>query len=244
MDAFTFYTKIVPYFAAIVTALLVLSALMVPRTVWKIVFAKVMRRRVAAVFLSNDDGYTYLDMMKGDMGQGILKGEKANYIFTPRVTVSEVPFTDEEGKTQMKQMFDIPSEDKAALDSLIQRRHHMDFGVPVYFGYLGKSTAMNPTLLYNLEESDKELSNLQSAEELGLDPDKPTYTVNLQDPRNIKKYIPWTINPSMIDSIEFKAEQYGYLGRPLIETLKKFALPGGVLVALVALYLIYQKGLI
>lgn len=241
------YVTILQYALAIVISVFIGFYVMVPSTIKKIIIARLFRQRVALGFISNDSGFTYLDRLRQveDKGHklGLFIGDKAGYVVTPRPTsdiktreiIGERPFLDDDGNQKLdadknplmeeytieEEYFSVGLEDKQAIDEIIQKKHIMDFGgVPVYFGYIGKAFACCPALLDAMEKTDRNIK------------DKTFYSISLNDPRSIKKYIPWTLNPNIIDAIEWKAEQVGYLGRPPSETLKKMVFPVMILLIL------------
>ena len=234
MDVYE-YIQILSYVASMFAALFFASIVLTPSTVRKLIGAKLMRRRAAVGFMTGDAGEVYIDMLsqvKGEKGYvaGLFYGDRSGYVAVSTRT-SDVGMkykVEEDGEER-----DLTHDEKGAMDELIQKRHIMDFfGFPVYFGYMGKCYAATPSLLASMQGHRKGR--------------KETLTeATLLSISALKSYIPWTLNPSIIDAIEWKSEQVGFLGRPPSQVLKQMGLPIAAIVLILGImYFLTTKGYI
>jgi len=189
------------YTAEISLTLLVMLLVLMPRSARVLLLAR-LKRKGCVVWVVNDDGQMYPEIMQADKGQGIFEGKKQSYLILPRPpSENPIEVTDAENRPVDTDPV------KKRLDKLVLSRCFMDVGKPVYIAYLSKSIAVPPQLLAHVEQATPSKA--------------PTVGALLLDPRVLKIYFTKTFSPAILDSIRYVNREIGYYSRPELETVKR-----------------------
>jgi len=213
------FVNVVPILLFISVFIHILMVLLLPKSGWIRLKAR-LRREGVLVQLFTDEGFERTELMKSDLGQGILSGNPISYIFTPRPSV----FKKGDITKGEKDVIDISTEMKANLDEALSHRASTDTGKPLYIGYVGKSVAVTPRLLKIIKDvqGGKKLRLKKKADDEEKEENIPVKLLELLDPRALKLYIGSTFSVSLIESIKAENERKGYLRKPApIEFLSK-----------------------
>ena len=210
------FTSIVPLILFVIICLNILMMVLMPKSGW-IRFRARMSREGVLVSLFTDEGFEKTELMKSDLGQGILSGNPVSYIFTPRPPV----ITQDD-----KELVDLSEDVTANLNEALSHRLFTDTGKPLYLGYVGKSVGVTPRLL-------KVIKDVQGQKRLKLkkkEGEDGKYIhvrlIEFLDPRCLKIWIGKTLSRSLIESIKAENERKGYLRKPApIEFLTKNPIP-------------------
>lgn len=209
------FVNVLPILLLVSLAIHVLMTLLLPKSGWVRLKAR-LRRDCVLVSLFSDEGFERTELMKSDLGQGILSGNPVSYIFTPRPPVIK----QEDGK----ELVDISTDMKANLDEALSHRLFTDTGKPLYIGYMGKSVAVTHRLLKVIKDvhGGKRLRLKKKPDEEQKEEEVQVRLLELLDPRVLKLYISKTFSRSLIESIKAENERKGYLRKPApIEFLTK-----------------------
>ena len=204
------------YALLIETAALVLFILMIPKSGWTRIKAK-LKKTGAIVTICTDDGFERDHVMKANLDHGIFSGKKDTLVFTPepKFVETNVEIMKEDGTTEKvkKTMLDISTSSKKTIDEAIQHRSFTDTGLPHYTGLASKGIAVTPRLLALIKEVNMKAKEGQIR------------YFTLVEPHILKSYIRSTFSQQTIENIKFAAEQRGFLRKPMADGLKKFAIP-------------------
>lgn len=240
------FTSIVPLILFVVICLNVIMTVLMPKSGWVRFRARLAREGVL-VSLFTDEGFEKTELMKSDLGQGILSGNPVSYIFTPRPPVIT------QGD---KELVDLSEDVTANLNEALSHRLFTDTGKPLYLGYVGKSVGVTARLLKVIKDvqGKKRLKLKKKAAEApkksetlierkgkpGVDypfinvegegevqeEELQVKLIELLDPRVLKLWIGKTLSRSLIESIKAENERKGYLRKPApIEFLSRNSLP-------------------
>ena len=200
----------------------------IPSSAWARIKAK-LKRNCVIVVLFNDEGFEKTELMKSDLGQGIFSGNPISYIFTPRPTWSKIKVKVPNRKNKKTiEAIDISEKTQENLNEALTHRMITDTGKPIYYGYIGKSVAVTPRFLDIVKKVNKKANIFK--------------TLELLDPRLLKVYVGKTLSPSLIETIKAENERKGYLRRPVSDTLKKMALPIGLLMIILVVGILLMTG--
>ena len=194
------YLWIFPTLGVMTPLLFIIFVMIIPRSAWVRIGSK-FKKNVVFVSIFSDEGYEYTELMKSNLGQGILSGKKYSYIFTPRPTIKVL------GRNQNKEVIDLPQDEKANFNQAITHRFFTDTGKPLYLGYVGKSLAVTPKMLKMIEDTNSRVKKGKIKK------------ITLLDPRILKLYLTKTLSPSLIESIKQENERKGLLRRGLTDTI-------------------------
>ncbi len=212
------FVTVVPLLLFVSVFVHLIMALLLPKSGWVRLKAR-LKRECVIVQLFTDEGFEKVELMKSDLGQGILSGNPISYIFTPRPPVIM------EGDTEL---LDLSPDVKANLDEALSHRFFTDTGKPLYMGYVGKSVAVTPRLLKVIKQihGQKKLRLRKKTEKEVEDSSIEVRLLTLLSPLLLKLYIGKTFNPSLIESIKAENERKGFLRKPApMEFLSKNPIP-------------------
>ena len=99
------YIWVFPILGTVFPLLFMIFIIIMPRSA-KVRMGSKFSKNTVMVSLFSDEGYEYTELMRSNLGQGILSGKKISYIFTPRPTTKIV------GRNTKKEIIDIPKEEK------------------------------------------------------------------------------------------------------------------------------------
>lgn len=215
------FVYFLPILLVISVAVLLIGIGIMPKSAW-VRFKAKLRRSGVLVSLFTDEGFERTEIMRSDLGQGILSGNPVSYIFTPRP-----PVVTKRGKELID--LNMSDDQERALSEALSHRLFSDTGKPLFLGYVGKSAAVTPKLL----EIIKKTSRKKNPE---------IKTLTLLDPRQLKLYIGKTFSRSLIESIKFENERKGYLRRPVKDFVSRMKLPIGIILIIAVLAFVLLSG--
>jgi hypothetical protein len=185
-----------------------------------------MSRSGILVTLFSDDGFEKTELMKAELGQGILTGNPTTYLFQPRPTKLKG-----KGKNK-KEYVDANPDQKEFIDEAMKHMCISDTNKPLLLGYIGKSLVVTPKLLALIKKVHRRAKEGKIKE------------LELIDPRILKSYMSRTISKSAIESIKFEHERIGFNRKPVSDALKKWAFPAGAIVVIIIALYAWQSGMI
>ena len=141
------YLWVFPALGTVTPLLFMIFIIVMPRSA-KVRMGSKFSKNTVLVSLFTDEGYERTELMKSNLGQGILSGKKISYIFTPRPTTKIV------GRKK-NEVVDIPKEEKDNFNEAITHRFFTDTGKPLYLGYVGKSLAVTPKMLKLIKDTNR-----------------------------------------------------------------------------------------
>ena len=194
------YLWVFPILGTVSPLLFLIYVAMMPRSA-KVRYGSKFSKNTVLVSLFSDEGYEYTELMKSNLGQGILSGKRISYIFTPRPTTKIV------GRNKKREVIDISKDEKDNFNEAISHRFFTDTGKPLYLGYVGKSLAVTPKMLKLITVTNRRASKEKIKE------------ITLMDPRILKLYFTRTLSPSLIESIKQENERKGLLRRGLTDSI-------------------------
>ena len=192
------YIWVFPILGSVTPLLFILFLAMIPRSA-KVRIGSKFSKNTVLVSLFTDEGYERTELMRSNLGQGILSGKKISYIFTPRPTTKIV------GRNKKKEIVDIPKDEKDNFNEAITHRFFTDTGKPLYLGYVGKSLAVTPKMLKLIKKTNRWTKEVKG--------------ITLMDPRILKIVFTKTMSPSLIESIKQENERKGLLRRGLTDSI-------------------------
>lgn len=193
------YLWVFPVLGTVSPLLFMIFLFVMPRSA-KVRMGSKFSKNTVLVSLFTDEGYEYTELMKSNLGQGILSGKKISYIFTPRPTTKIV------GRNKKRELIDIPKDEKDSFNEAITHRFFTDTGKPLYLGYVGKSLAVTPKMLKLIKDTNSKATDEVKG-------------ITLMDPRILKLYFTRTLSPSLIESIKQENERKGLLRRGITDTI-------------------------
>lgn len=185
----------------------ILMTVLLPKSGWIRLKARLSRDCVI-VQLFTDEGFEKVELMKSDLGQGILSGNPISYIFTPRPPVI--------AEGDAKELVDLSPDIKANLDEALTHRFITDTGKALFMGYVGKSVAVTPKLAKIIKEvhGKKKLKLKKKTDEEVDEAPIEVRLLTLLNPLLLKLYIGRTFTRSLIESIKAENERKGFLRKP------------------------------
>lgn len=239
--AFMLYYVVFPLWAVFATGILILLWILLPSPAKTLLGAR-FDKRCTVLFDASETGIVTVRKARRE-GTGLLMtNPHGSYRLIPLMPDQASLHPDEAGEP--KNLSEDERKDYEMMDYAIKKRYILE-GVnkPAYFGYSGKGLALPPSLVNIMDEAETDIQETEKAVKEKKAKKEP---VNLGffrkiDPRTIRNYLKYSISPAVLHTIELKSEAIGMYGRPK-STLRKIAIPIGVVMVLLVLYLIVSQG--